>query len=375
MSQQIAVRQQQQAMATTSQGEWQVMVDMARTLLTTGFLPQAIKTEGQAVAIILQGRELGIGPMAALGTINVIQGKPTISPQLMIALINRSGELEDMKCVDDGKQCVVVMKRKGRTPHSTTFSQADAVAAGLAGKDNWKKQPATMRQWRAIAACARVVFPDVILGLYTPDEMGADVNEDGEIVHTPAPLATFPTALSVQAPLPSQAPPPAPTRKEKLIDRIEQLYVQEAQLGGVTPPEECFEPLSDMPENELVALGYKVSARVQALEKKRESAPPPQPAHAASQQPEGAKFYEREVLEDEEESTDDDQDDGAPNETDSKIFNTYLILKEKRPQFAAMKDIKQMGPNEKEGYLSLLLSQLHDAKIEDEKAAKQTKKR
>ena len=51
----------------------------------------------------------------------------------------------------------------------------------LAGKDNYKKQAATMYKWRAIAACARAVFADVILGLYTPDEMGADVNEDGEI--------------------------------------------------------------------------------------------------------------------------------------------------------------------------------------------------
>ena len=44
-----------------------------------------------------------------------------------------------------------------------------------------------MYRWRAISACARVVFPDVITGIYTPDEMGAEVNLDGEVVAIPKP--------------------------------------------------------------------------------------------------------------------------------------------------------------------------------------------
>src|SRR4030095_13742063 len=78
-------------------GDWAVIRQQAEVLVKTGFLPQSIKTPEQAMAIILTGREWGIGAMAALNTINVIQGKPTISPQLMLGLINRSGELEDIK--------------------------------------------------------------------------------------------------------------------------------------------------------------------------------------------------------------------------------------------------------------------------------------
>lgn len=183
--------------------EFSVMKETASMLVKTGFLPQAIKTPEQAIAIILTGRELGIGTMAALNTINVIQGKPTISPQLMLALIERSGQLENIEIEPNDAQSIrCTMKRKGRSAHTEFFGQAEAQALQLSGKDNYKKQAFTMYRWRAVAACARVVFPDVILGLYTPDEMGATVDEDGEIVTPPKPsVTTFraPTAPTVEA--------------------------------------------------------------------------------------------------------------------------------------------------------------------------------
>lgn len=163
--------------------EFGVMKETATMLVKTGFLPGAIKTAEQAIAIILTGRELGIGTMAALNTINVIQGKPTVSPQLMLALIERSGELDDIQIEPhNGNAIRCTMKRKGRSPHTEFFGDAEATAMQLNSKDNYKKQAQTMYRWRAVAACARVVFPDVILGLYSPDEMGADVNEEGELL-------------------------------------------------------------------------------------------------------------------------------------------------------------------------------------------------
>ena len=169
------------SLAIVNGNEWQAMLQVADALVSSGFLPRDVGTPQKAVAIILAGRELGIGPWQALQSINVIQGKPTVSPQLMLALINRSGELEDMTVDGDAKGCTVMMKRRGRTPHIETFTMADAQAMGLASKDNYKKQPATMLQWRCVAKCARIVFSDVILNLYTPDEMGADVTvtDDG----------------------------------------------------------------------------------------------------------------------------------------------------------------------------------------------------
>jgi hypothetical protein len=156
--------------------------DLATILVKSRMLPSSISTPEAAVAIILKGKELGIGPMAAFAGITVIQGKPVVSPQLMLSLINRSGLMQDMKIEDDGETCRVTMKRAGRAQHTSAFSMEDAKAMQLATKDNWKKMGAIMRQWRAVAANARVTFPDVIDGMYTPEEMGAAVDEDGAII-------------------------------------------------------------------------------------------------------------------------------------------------------------------------------------------------
>lgn len=171
--------------------EWSVLRDQATMLVGSGFLPPSIKTPENAIAIILMGRELNIGPMAALQTINIIQNKPTVSPQLMLALIRRSDQLEKFSIKTGADGAVCMMKRKGDDPHTATFGPKEAKALGLDGKDNYKKQAATMYQWRAVAAAARAVFPDVILGLYTPDEMGGDVDvETGESLQVePAQIA------------------------------------------------------------------------------------------------------------------------------------------------------------------------------------------
>ncbi len=191
--------------------DWQVIRDQATILLKSSFLPQAIKTPEQAMAIILTGRELGIGTMAALNTINVIQGKPTISPQLMLALINRSGQLEDIKIETGEMGATCAIKRRGRTTYTARFGPKEAAAMGLGAKDNYRKQAATMYKWRAVADAARATFPDAILGLYTPDEMGAEVTDDGEIIETE--LKAEPNQRQQQ----QGSPPPtpgAPTAKQ-----------------------------------------------------------------------------------------------------------------------------------------------------------------
>lgn len=167
-----------------TQSEFEIMQTQAASLVKTGFLPPAVKTAEQALAIILTGRELGIPAMAALNTINVIQGKPTVSPQLMLALIERSGQLENIRFETTDDAVRVTMKRRGRSEHTEKFGLVEARAMKLTGKDNYQKQPAVMYKWRAVAAAARTVFPDVILGLYTPDEMGAEttVTDDGEML-------------------------------------------------------------------------------------------------------------------------------------------------------------------------------------------------
>lgn len=144
---------------------WVALKEQAIMLVKSGFLPVAINTPEKAVAVALAGRELGIGTMESFRSINIIQGKPTVSPQLMLALANRTKELENIEIQASDEKCVVSIKRKGRSVVTNEFGVKEATELGLMGKDNYKKQKKTMFQWRALAANLRVTFPDVVLGL------------------------------------------------------------------------------------------------------------------------------------------------------------------------------------------------------------------
>lgn len=176
------------ALVPTGDSKWDVMTQKAQVMIRSGFMPEAIKTADQVLTIAMMGEALDIDPIVAVNNINVIKGKPTVSPQLMLALVRRSKQLEDFSVVDDGSTCTVTMKRKGETVHVEKFSMEDAQrmkttewenntkkTISLSEKHNWRQQPAVMRKWRAISAACRVVFPDIIWGLYTTEEIDPDV--------------------------------------------------------------------------------------------------------------------------------------------------------------------------------------------------------
>lgn len=132
---------------------------------------------------MLKGIEIGLEPIASLDLIDVIEGIPTLKPQGMLALAWGSGQMEALNIIDDGTKCSVTIKRQGTPAHTETFSAQDAEAMELAGKYNWKQQPAVMRKWRAVSAACRIVFPDIIQGMYIPEEIAPELpyDDNGEI--------------------------------------------------------------------------------------------------------------------------------------------------------------------------------------------------
>lgn len=186
-------------------------LQMAEVLLKSKFLPQAYTSPEQVLAVMLTAHELNIPPMQALRTIDIIQGQPTLSPELMLALIRRTGELESMKIEDDGRTCTVTMKRRGELAHVESFGMDDAermmtseykngqrTTIKLSDKYNWKSMPKVMRKWRAIGACARVVFPDVLGGMYLREEVeDSDFDVVDDRVHEDEPQVAKPEPVQV----------------------------------------------------------------------------------------------------------------------------------------------------------------------------------
>lgn len=125
----------------------------------------------QALMLLVTGRDLGLSYSQALRAFHVVQGKPVLSSAGMVAVCLRSGTCEYFRVVaSDDTSATVDVKRRGDPARRVTFTLDDARRAGLANRETWKAYPSRMLLARAQAFAAREVFPDLLLGLYDPDE-------------------------------------------------------------------------------------------------------------------------------------------------------------------------------------------------------------
>ena len=140
------------------------------------------KTPEQAFVAIATGMELGLKPMQALRNIVVVQGRPTFSADGGFAVVRNHPEYGGIrweKQDDKEARCVITRVSKGgqlKEEFPGSFTIKEAATAGLANKDNWKNYPARMLRARALSYACRDAFPDVLNGLYTPDEINPDTS-------------------------------------------------------------------------------------------------------------------------------------------------------------------------------------------------------
>jgi len=165
-------------------------IQYARALAESGLLPTAYRgNPGNVLYAVEYGDMLGLPPMAAITGIHVIEGKPSASASLISALVRRAGH--KLRITGDARaaSCQIVRCDDPDYTFEVTFTIDDAKTAGLTGKDVWKKYTASMLKARAISQCARDACEEALYGLhYTPEEMGAEVDGEGEIVdETPRP--------------------------------------------------------------------------------------------------------------------------------------------------------------------------------------------
>lgn len=170
---------------------------LATQLVKSGVLGRAVQKPEAAFAVILAGRELGLTAMQSLRSCHVIEGKVAMSSDLIAALVKRSPLCKSFRLIEStAKVATYEAEREGEGKTRMSFTMEEAQAAGLTNKDNWKKYPAAMLRARCIAALARVVFPDLLLGVYENDELA------------PAPVAAaMPVLREVPA---ANERPPAP---------------------------------------------------------------------------------------------------------------------------------------------------------------------
>lgn len=163
----------------------------ARALADSGLLPAAYRGRPANVLWAVEyGEMLGLPPMAAMTGVHVIEGKPSASAGLISALVRDAGHMLRVWGDNKSATCEITRSDDPEHPFSVTWTlkkepgdNPSAEQAKLLGKEVWQKYPAAMLKARAITQCARDACEEVLYGLhYTPEELGANVDEDGVVV-------------------------------------------------------------------------------------------------------------------------------------------------------------------------------------------------
>lgn len=153
----------------------QMRFAQAVTETNGSILPKAYQgNAGNALVAINLGASMGLAPAESLYRIDVIQGTPTASAELVASNVRKAGHKLRVK-VDEQAQSVtaeIIRADDADYTYSVTRDMAWAKKMGLASKDNYTKQPMTMLQWRAITAVARLAASEALYGVgYTSDEI------------------------------------------------------------------------------------------------------------------------------------------------------------------------------------------------------------
>ena len=149
-----------------------------------------VNTPEKGFFIMATGAHLGIPATTALRTISIVKGKPVLAADLMKAMcVARRDVCKHFRLVKSDDKAATYSAQRMEDPDPTvlTFTMEDAQRAKLAerGSDksdnNYAKYPAVMLRRRCIAMLAREVFPDVVLGVYCPEEAD-EIRAEAQVV-------------------------------------------------------------------------------------------------------------------------------------------------------------------------------------------------
>ena len=143
----------------------QKMAEVAATSKMFGF-----KNPQEAMAIMLLCQAENLHPAIAMRDFHVIQGRPALKADAMLARFQQAGGKVEWKVYTDAEVTGVFSHPQGGSLEVTwTLSQAKSI--GIAGKDNWKNYPRAMLRARCLSEGIRAVYPGCVVGVYTPEEV------------------------------------------------------------------------------------------------------------------------------------------------------------------------------------------------------------
>nr|DAJ34233.1 MAG TPA: RecT protein [Caudoviricetes sp.] len=198
----------------------QERADYIARLAPSTILPTAYRGNAANAFVAAEtGAALGLEPLQALASIAVINGRATLSSDLMAAVIRRAGHT--LRIVENSPESVTatLIRADDKTfKFEVTWDKDKAVKAGLWGQRGpWSQYPTQMLRARAITEVARQGASEALMGMmYSPEDFGATITDTGEVLEaeviddTPTPAPSKPRPASKPAAAPAQ---PAPLDK------------------------------------------------------------------------------------------------------------------------------------------------------------------
>ena len=169
-------------------------------LIKSNMLPPDIRAPEQALFIFLAGRQIGLNMMQSFVNIHFIRGRIVVGATVIAAQIMNSPLCEDWKIIEStDSRATIETKRRGRDVERVSFTIDEARQLGLANRDQYQKQPANMLYHRCVTKLGRRVYPEIVTGVYTPDE-----SEDFKQAPTTQPVEAGDLGMTI-----TSTPPPA----------------------------------------------------------------------------------------------------------------------------------------------------------------------
>jgi hypothetical protein len=164
-----------------------------------------VKTPDQAMALMLIAQAEGMHPAIAARDYHVINGRPTLKADAMLARFQTAGGKVEWSDYTDQRVIGTFSHPKGGSV-TIEWTVEMGRKAGLLGNQTWTKYPRQMLRSRCISEGIRTVFPGVVVGTYSEEE-GQDMAPqtivrdmgNAEEVAAPAPAIPATPAVDVDA--------------------------------------------------------------------------------------------------------------------------------------------------------------------------------
>lgn len=133
-----------------------------------------MKTPEQALALMCLAQAEGVHPMIAVRDYNIIDGKPSLKADTILARFMDSGGSVEWHCMTDQKCDATFAHPKAVKPVRLDWTIERAATAGLTNKNNWRGYARAMLRSRTIAEGVRATYPAILVGKYTPEELESE---------------------------------------------------------------------------------------------------------------------------------------------------------------------------------------------------------